>query len=79
MKWIAFLARTGVGWSGVDRAKKAKKLFAIDTRAGKDQAVLSFCKKGYVRVFSVLIAGFCITHNTLVTRYTRAYYEHENQ
>ena len=26
VKWIAFLARKGVGWSGVDRAKKAKIL-----------------------------------------------------
>ena len=34
VKWIAFLARTGVGWSGVDRAKKAKIFFAIAKRAG---------------------------------------------
>ena len=40
---------------------------------------LFLSQKGYVRVCPVLIAGFCITHNTLVTRYTRAYYEHENQ
>jgi hypothetical protein len=74
---MAFLARTGVGWSGVDRAKKAKIFFAIDKRAGRHQAVLSFCQKGYVRVCPVLIAGFCTSHNTPVTRSIRAYYEHE--
>ena len=79
VKWMVLLARTGVGWSGVDRAKKAMILFAIDKRAGRHQEVLSFCQKGYVRVCPVLIAGFCTSHNTLVTRYTRAYYEHENQ
>ena len=77
VKWIAFLARTGVGWSGVDRAKKAKIFFAIAKRAGRHQAVLSFCQKGYVRVCPVLIAGFCTSHNTPVTRRIRAYYEHE--
>ena len=77
VKWIAFLARTGVGWSGVDRAKKAKIFFAIAKRAGRHQAVLSFCQKGYVRVCPVLIAGFCTSHNTPVTRSIRAYYEHE--
>ena len=77
VKWIAFLARTGVGWWGVDRAKKAMILFAIDKRTGRHQAVLSFCQKGYVRVCPVLIAGFCTSHNTPVTRRIRAYYEHE--
>ena len=79
VKWMAFLAKTGAGWSGVDRAKKAKIFFAIDKRAGRHQAVLSFCQKGYVRVCPVLIAGSCITHNTPVTRNTGAYYEHKNQ
>jgi len=45
VKWMAFLAKTGAGWSGVDRAKKAKKLFAIDKRAGRHQAVFSFLRK----------------------------------
>ena len=26
VKWMAFLAKKGAGWSGVDRAKKAKIL-----------------------------------------------------
>ena len=42
VKWMAFLAKTGAGWSGVDRAKKAMILFAIDKRAGRHQAVFSF-------------------------------------
>jgi len=71
------LEKKGVGWSGVDRAKKAMILFAIDKRAGRHQVVLSFCQKGYVRVCPVLIAGFCTSHNTPVTRRIRAYYEHE--
>ena len=77
VKWMVLLAKTGVGWSGVDRVKKAKIFFAIDKRAGRHQTVLSFCKKGYVRVCPVLIAGFCTSHNTPVTRSIRAYYEHE--
>ena len=71
------LEKKGVVWSGVDRAKKAMILFAIDKRAGRHQVVLSFCQKGYVRVCPVLIAGFCTSHNTPVTRRIRAYYEHE--
>ena len=77
VKWMALLAKKGAGWSGVDRAEKAKIFFAIDKRAGRHQAVLSFCQKGYVRVCPVLIAGFCTSHNTPVTRRIRAYYEHE--
>ena len=77
VKWMALLAKKGAGWSGVDRAEKAKIFFAIDKRAGRHQAVFSFCQKGYVRVCPVLIAGFCTSHNTPVTRRIRAYYEHE--
>ena len=45
VKWMAFLAKTGAGRSGVDRAKKAKIFFAIDIRAGRHQAVFSFLRK----------------------------------
>ena len=76
MKWIAFLAEIGLGgWEMIP--KRDTKCNSAKCRQTSDGLFLS--QKGYVRVCPVLIAGFCITHNTLVTRYTRAYYEHENQ
>ena len=57
-------------------AKSNTKCNSAKCRQTSDGLVLS--QKGYVRVCPVLIAGFCITHNTLVTRNTGAYYEHEN-
>ena len=72
-----FKREQGLGGREMIAQRKAKSIGAIEKSAGRHQAVLSFCKKGYVRVCPVLIAGCCSSHNVPVTRDTRAYYEHE--
>ena len=67
VKWIAFWSGKGNVAGGSCRLippRKAKRIVAIEHRAGRHQAVFSFCKKGYVRVCQVLIAGSCSSRNT---------------